>query len=77
MITTEANALLRPIHGRMPAMLANDAWDRWLDPAKDDVDGPRALLVPWVGDDLVAYPLTRRVNDARKDGPELLRPPAA
>ena len=74
MITTEANALLRPIHGRMPAILAAEAWDRWLDPANQDVDGLRGLLVPWAGDDLVAYPVGRRVNDARNNGPDLLRP---
>jgi putative SOS response-associated peptidase YedK len=73
-ITTAANGLLRPIHGRMPALLAPDAWDRWLDPATEDLDGLRALLVPWPQDDLVAYPVGRRVNDARNDGPELLRP---
>jgi putative SOS response-associated peptidase YedK len=76
-ITTEANALLRPIHGRMPAILASDAWDRWLDPANDDVDGLRSLLVPWPKDDLVAYPVGRRLNDVRNDGPDLLRPQAA
>jgi putative SOS response-associated peptidase YedK len=73
-ITTAANDLLRPIHPRMPAIVAREAWDRWLDPANGDVDGLRALLVPWPTDDLAAYPVGRRVKDARNDGPELLRP---
>jgi putative SOS response-associated peptidase YedK len=76
-ITTAANDLLRPIHPRMPAIVPQDAWDRWLDPVNEDIDGLRALLVPWAGDELVAYSIARRVNDARNDGPELLRPIAA
>jgi putative SOS response-associated peptidase YedK len=76
-ITTAANDLLRPIHPRMPAIVAREAWDRWLDPANKDVDGLQALLVPWSKDDLVAYPVARLVNDAHNDGPELLRPVAA
>jgi putative SOS response-associated peptidase YedK len=73
-ITTAANDLLRPIHPRMPAIVAREAWDRWLDPATEDLDGLRGLLVPWPKDDLAAYPVGRRVNDARNDGAELLRP---
>jgi putative SOS response-associated peptidase YedK len=76
-ITTAANDLCRPIHPRMPAIVAREAWDSWLDPATEDLDGLRALLVPWPKDDLVAYPVARRVNDAHNDGPELLRPVAA
>jgi putative SOS response-associated peptidase YedK len=73
-ITTAANDLLRPIHPRMPAIVAREDWDRWLDPANEELDGLRGLLIPWPNDDLVAYPVARRVNDARNDGPDLLRP---
>jgi putative SOS response-associated peptidase YedK len=75
-ITTAANAMLRSLQPRMPAILAPNAWDRWLDPETKDLAGLRALLVPWPQDDLVAYPVGRRVNDARNDGPDLLRPVA-
>jgi putative SOS response-associated peptidase YedK len=75
-ITTAANALLHPLHPRMPAIVAPDDWDRWLDPGTTDLPGLRALLVPWPHDDLVAYPVGTRVNDARNDGPGLLEPVA-
>ena len=31
-ITTEPNELMRPIHNRMPAILAPTAYDQWIDP---------------------------------------------
>ena len=45
-LTTAANALVAPLHDRMPVVLPHDAYDRWLDPASID---PRAwgdLLAP-------------------------------
>ena len=32
-VTTEANALLRPVHDRMPVIVAPEHYARWLDPA--------------------------------------------
>src|SRR6516162_4894956 len=31
-VTAKANALLEPVHDRMPVVLAERAWDAWLDP---------------------------------------------
>jgi putative SOS response-associated peptidase YedK len=75
-ITTAANALVQLLHSRMPAIVAPDDWDRWLDPRTKDLAGLRDLLVPWPHDDLVAYPVGTRVNNARNDGPDLLQPVA-
>jgi len=36
LLTTEANALIRPIHDRMPVILPPDAYQSWLDPAVQD-----------------------------------------
>jgi putative SOS response-associated peptidase YedK len=38
-ITTEPNALIKPIHHRMPIVLIEEDYDRWLDPnsSSDDV----------------------------------------
>ena len=43
-VTTEANALVRPIHHRMPLIVAPEHFARWLDPRNPDVAG---LLVPY------------------------------
>ncbi|MGH7119485.1 MAG: SOS response-associated peptidase [Acetobacteraceae bacterium] len=68
-ITTAANALLAPIHGRMPAILPEADWSLWLGESKGDA---RALLRPSANDLLRAWPVDRRVNNPANDGPELL-----
>lgn len=77
MVTTTANALMAPIHDRMPAVLAERAWDRWLDPDEADTDALLALLVPMPPDELEAWPVSTLVNAAANNGPELLAPVAA
>lgn len=70
-VTTAANALLRPVHDRMPLILAPEHYERWLDPDNGDVDD---LVAPYPGARLTYYPVSRRVNSARNDGPGLLDP---
>jgi putative SOS response-associated peptidase YedK len=76
-ITTGANALVRPIHDRMPVILPEDAWDEWLDPHNEDVAALTSLLVPFPPEAMRAYPVSRLVNDVRRDGPELIEPVGA
>ncbi len=45
-VTTRANALLEPIHDRMPVVLDENVWDRWLDPGTDDLAYLESLLAP-------------------------------
>lgn len=71
-ITTDANALLAPLHDRMPAVLPHDAWDIWLDPAVDDTDVVGTLLAP-AAEDLLAYrPVGTAVGSVRNNGPGLI-----
>ena len=74
LITTGANAVLEPIHDRMPVLLPHEAWDTWLDPDNDDVEALAGLLVPAPDDLLEAVPVSRAVGNVRNDGPELLEP---
>ena len=65
-VTCEANDLARPIHDRMPVVLAEPAgWEAWLDPA---LDGPAVseLLVPLPSDRLAVRP----AQSARELRPE-------
>lgn len=75
-ITTGADHVVRPLHERMPVILAPDDYDRWLDPDAGPPDLQR-LLVPFESDDLVAYPVSRAVNNPRNDNPDLLLPVSA
>lgn len=70
-VTCPANALVARLHDRMPVILAGEGRERWLDPATPD---PAAVLVPCPEDWLEAWPVSRRVNSPRNDGPELVAP---
>ncbi|HOT91015.1 MAG TPA: SOS response-associated peptidase [Anaerolineae bacterium] len=68
-ITTEPNALLAPIHDRMPVILPPDAYATWLDPAEQEPAVLNALLKPYPADLMIAYPVSRFVNDPANDSP--------
>jgi putative SOS response-associated peptidase YedK len=74
-VTTSANEMMAPIHDRMPVMLPEDAWERWLDPSRTAGAGLselKGLLVPSDEGWLEMFPVSRLVNSVQNDGPELL-----
>ena len=71
-IVTDANAAVAPIHDRMPVIVAPDDYKAWLDPAYHDSAGLLALLRPSDADQWTVHPVSRRVNDPRHEGPELM-----
>jgi putative SOS response-associated peptidase YedK len=76
-VTCEANELARPIHERMPVILADpEAWEGWLDPAVDAA-AARELLVPLGAERMVVRPANPVVNSARHEGADCLAALAA
>ena len=73
-VTTRANDLLLPLHDRMPVLLPETAWSRWLDPANHDVEALAELLVPAPDVELEFWPVSTAVNKADNSGPELVKP---
>jgi putative SOS response-associated peptidase YedK len=73
-ITTEANKTLHPIHYRMPAVIAPEAFDLWLDCLRVDANTAAALLVPAPEDLFEAYEISPAVNRVTNDYPDLLKP---
>jgi putative SOS response-associated peptidase YedK len=71
-VTTRANELLAPIHERMPVVLGEADWDRWLDPATDDLGGLASLLRPAPEDWLEVYPVSTRVNSPDNNDADLI-----
>jgi putative SOS response-associated peptidase YedK len=71
-ITTRPNDLLAPIHNRMPVILPRAAYDRWLDPAITDGAQVTPLLKSYPADQMIAYPVSRRVNSPANDDPGLI-----
>jgi putative SOS response-associated peptidase YedK len=73
-VVTDANALMQPIHERMPVILTPEQYCLWLDPAEQRAEKLGQLLTPYAGNDLVAYPVRTLVNSPRNNGPELVAP---
>jgi putative SOS response-associated peptidase YedK len=73
-LTTTPNAVLQPIHDRMPVILPPAAYNVWLDPAMRDVEPVQAPLTPYPADEMVAYPVSTRANNPGYDAPECITP---
>ncbi len=71
-ITTEPNELMQPIHNRMPAILSREAREAWLDPTLHDSQALLPLLRAYPSAQMLARPVSRRVNDPRHDSAELI-----
>lgn len=73
-LVTAANALMAPIHDRMPVIVHPQDSARWLDPALEDRAAIEPMLVPFAPEPMRAYPVSTRVNNARNDAPDLIEP---
>ena len=73
-ITTEANAMMAPIHDRMPVILARADWPKWLgETAASDAE-LKALLRSYPPERMKAWPVSKRVGNVKNDGPDLVAP---
>jgi len=73
-LTTAANAVLAPIHDRMPVILPPAEYARWLDPGLLDTDSLGPLLVPFPAEDMLASPVSPRVNAPTVDDEKCMAP---
>lgn len=71
LITCAPNDLVATIHDRMPVILHEKDYARWLSPAVSD---PSDLLVPFPGELMKIWPVSTRVNKAGTEGADLLDP---
>ncbi len=69
LITTDANEYLSRVHHRMPLILTPDTADRWLAGDNELVREANDVTPP-----LQAWPVSRRVNNARNEGDDLVEP---
>jgi putative SOS response-associated peptidase YedK len=72
-ITTRANALVRRVHPRMPAVLREEDVEGWLHP-ETDLPDLRRMLEPLSGDDFAMDAVSPAVNRAGVEGPYLIAP---
>ncbi len=66
-VTTEPNEVMAPIHERMPVIVAPADYGRWL-------AGAEGMLGPCPASAIAAHPVSRAVNRAANDSPDLLLP---
>lgn len=71
-ITTGANATMRPVHDRMPVILAPEEWAAWLDPTNDDLASITAMLDGAEEDVLTMHPVSTDVNNVRNNRQDLV-----
>jgi putative SOS response-associated peptidase YedK len=71
-VTTSANQLLRPLHDRMPVILAPDDHAAWL--GEDRVRDITELLRPYPSEAMRAYRVSTVVNSVRNDRPKCIEP---
>ncbi|MDH5261917.1 MAG: SOS response-associated peptidase, partial [Gammaproteobacteria bacterium] len=67
LITMAANNFLEPIHDRMPLVVQAEGADIWMSGASDALEEVAARTPP-----LRAWPVNRRVNNARNQGADLI-----
>jgi putative SOS response-associated peptidase YedK len=72
-VTTDANASMRPLHDRMPVILAPEDYGAWLDGATAP-DPVQALVRPCAEALLATRPVSKAVGNVRNDSPELIAP---
>ena len=67
LITTAANEFMQPLHHRMPVVLQPEMADDWLEGTNDFLAGVAEQMPA-----LRAWPVNRRVNNARNQGEDLI-----
>jgi len=70
LLTTAANASVTPIHNRMPFIVRESQYDRWLESSEIGLLNSELLSE----DRLDWYPVSREVNKVRAESPDLVRP---
>lgn len=76
-ITTAPNAVMKPIHDRMPVILPCAAFAAWLEGAPVSPGRLVSWLAPYPAEEMEAYPVGRQVNRPSAEGKGLIAPVAA
>ena len=71
-ITCEPNPLMAELHDRMPVILAEKDWPKWLGEQPATEDELRALLVPCPDERIKLWPVSKRIGNVRNNTPDLV-----
>lgn len=73
-LTTAANDLVRPVHDRMPVILAQEDEAVWLDLGQHDPQALAKYTQPYPANLMQAYQVSTAVNSMANDNPTLTEP---
>ena len=76
-VTCDANALVAPVHDRMPVILTRAAEERWLSPDPVTPNELKQILVPYSVGDMEAIPVSDLVNNTATDDERVIQPVAS
>lgn len=68
-VTSPANALVHPIHDRMPVILPPETWPLWLG---EEPGAPDSILAPYPPERMRCWQVGEEVGNVRNDFPTLL-----
>jgi putative SOS response-associated peptidase YedK len=74
LITIGPNAVMEPIHHRMPVILATTQYAEWLDASLQETERLNTLLRPFPPAEMEGYPVSLMVNNPSNDQPECVMP---
>lgn len=66
-LTCSANALMKPIHPRMPVVIQPHRFDTWLDPTQTDAAALSQDLHTFPSESTAIYPVSNHVNNVQHD----------
>jgi putative SOS response-associated peptidase YedK len=72
-LTTEPNALLAPIHDRMPVIIRPEDYNAWTDPSTK-VGDVGSMVAPFATGQMRAWEISLLVNDPKTDDVKILAP---
>ena len=73
-ITTEPNELMMNIHNRMPVILHEKHYPQWLETNEPDQKSLQELLQPYPSNEMVAFQISRSINNPANDSAEVIKP---
>ena len=71
-VTTAPNALCAELHNRMPVVLGPETWPAWLGEESADARQLKAMLAPYPSAEMVAWPVSPRVDNVKNNDPTLI-----
>ncbi|WP_088287013.1 SOS response-associated peptidase [Ideonella sp. A 288] len=73
-VTTAPNAVMSPIHDRMPVMVPPEHWAAWLSRGQQDPAALPPLMQGLPDGQMQAWPVDRAVGRSSAQGPQLIEP---